>query len=153
MKTVFHAMFASLLLAIIFLFFTASLVTQYWYAKDYIPAVKSLILQGMFWLIPMLVITGLLGLSLAQYRQASLIESKKKRMLWILLICIAVLLPAAYTLNSMAQEGEFNLWYSAIQFIEYIFDLIVLTLLVLNFRDGVRLVASEAVSAGDKVHE
>ncbi|MES2586853.1 MAG: hypothetical protein V4536_08020 [Pseudomonadota bacterium] len=150
MKSIFHAMFGSLVLALIFLFFTSSLVADFWYTQDVISSVKSLILQGFFWLIPMLVITGFLGLSLAKFRQGRMIESKKKRMLWILLICIVILLPAAYRLNSSAQRGEFDIVYSVVQSIEYLFDLITLTLLGLNFRDGVKLVSRESMSPNDR---
>ncbi|QWE17239.1 hypothetical protein [Polynucleobacter sp. AP-Nino-20-G2] len=153
MKVIFHAMFGSLLLAMISSFFAASLVTQYWYAGDVIVSVKSLVLQGFFWLIPFLLATGLLGLSLAKNRQGRVVESKKKRMLWIVLLCIAILFPAAYTLDAMAQKGEFDLWYFLVQAIEYIFDLIALVLLGLNFRDGVKLVAIQAASPGDRVNE
>lgn len=153
MKAIFHAMFGSLLLAMISIFFVASLVTQYWYAGDEVASVKLLVLQGFFWLIPILVVTGLLGLSLAKHRQGIVIESKKKRMLWILLICIAILFPAAYTLSAMAQKGEFDLLYFLIQAFEYVFDFITLTLLGLNFRDGVQLVAIQAAAPGDKISE
>ena len=140
MKSVFHAMFGSLLLAMISLFLMASLISEIWYAKDVISTVKFVILQAFFLLLPMLAITGFLGLSLAKLRRGRLIDGKKIRMIWIILICVVILLPAAYQLNSLAEKGEFDFLYLNIQLIEYIFDLLALALLGLNFRDGVKLV-------------
>lgn len=150
MKTVLHAMFGTIALTLVFASLLASLVSELWYSQEIISEVKALTLQGMLLLVLTLSLTAIYGLVLSKKRQGNIIQAKKKRMIWILLIATLVLLPISYLLSLHAQTEKLDWLYFVPQGIEYIFDAIILILLGLNFIDGVKLVRQSAVGVDDK---
>ncbi|CAM3728476.1 hypothetical protein [Polynucleobacter arcticus] len=150
MKTVLHAMFGTIALTLVFASLLASLVSELWYSQEIISEVKALTLQGMLLLVLTLSLTAIYGLVLSKKRQGNIIQAKKKRMIWILLIATLVLLPISYLLSLHAQTERLDWLYFVPQGIEYIFDVIILILLGLNFIDGVKLVRQSAVGIDDK---
>lgn len=150
MKTILHAMFGTIALTLVSASLVASMVTEFWYSQEVISEVKALTLQGMLLLVFILSITAIFGLVLSKKRQGNIVEAKKKRMIWILLIAILVLLPIAYLLSLHAETEKLDWLYFLPQGIEYIFDVIILILLGLNFMDGNKLVQQSAVGVDDK---
>jgi len=144
MKTVFHALFGGLSLLLVFSALAASLIAELWYSQGVISEVNELVFQGMLLLLVILGCTAALGLSLGRTRQGRIVQTKKKRMFWILAITILALLPSTYLLNTYVRNEQFDLLYVLPQSIEYVFDVIVLILLGLNFRDGSKLVGRDA---------
>ena len=140
MKTILHAMFGMLSLAIVLASLIASLVTELWYSQSEVAEVKTLVFKSIWYLLPFLGFAALLGLSLGKERQGKIVDAKKRRMVWIMSFVTLVLLPTSYLLNSYARSGQFNTLYFIFQTIEYIFDIATLILLALNIRDGNKLV-------------
>ncbi|CAM3767112.1 hypothetical protein B0G85_1874 [Polynucleobacter brandtiae] len=137
-------MLGTITFLMVLLFLGTSLATQFFYSQEDILQTKILILESMPYFLITLVSAGILGLFLSRGRVEVVIADKKKRMLFILLICTLMLWPLAYFLDQFARNHSFNLAYDAMQSTEYGLDLIILTLLGLNFRDGAKLVAHEA---------
>ena len=94
MKSRAHAIFGSIALLCIFSFWTSTLISELFLSQVAIVAVKGTILQAMWILIPAMVATGGSGFVLAKNRAGRLVESKKRRMPFIALNGVLILLPA-----------------------------------------------------------
>jgi hypothetical protein len=114
MKSRAHAIFGSIAMLCIFCFWTSTLVTELFMSKEAIVTVKGIILQAMWILIPAMVATGGSGFSLAKGRTGRLVDSKKKRMPFIAVNGLLVLLPSAFFLHSKALAGAFDASFYAI---------------------------------------
>ena len=139
MKSRAHAIFGSIAMLCIFSFWTSTLFTELFLSQAAIVSVKGIILQAMWILIPAMVATGGSGFALAKGRSGSLVESKKKRMPFIALNGVLVLLPSAVYLHSKAQAGAFDTSFYAIQVVELVAGAINLWLLSNNMYDGLKL--------------
>ena len=139
MKSRAHAIFGSIAMLCIFSFWTSTLFTELFLSQAAIVSVKGIILQAMWILIPAMVATGGSGFALAKGRSGRLVESKKKRMPFIALNWVLVLLPSAVYLHSKAQAGAFDTSFYAIQVVELVAGAINLWLLSNNMYDGLKL--------------
>jgi hypothetical protein len=139
MKSRAHAFFGSIALLCIFSFWTSTLISELFLSQAAIVTVKGTILQAMWILIPSMVATGGSGFVLAKNRSGRLVESKKKRMPFIALNGVLVLLPAAFYLHSKALAGDFDTNFYAIQAVELIAGATNLWLLSKNMYDGLKL--------------
>ncbi|MDK1491192.1 hypothetical protein QN219_14125 [Sinorhizobium sp. 7-81] len=102
-------------------------------------AVKNGILWGMLVLIPAMVTVAGTGFRLAGKAKSALVCSKKRRMPIIGLNAILVLAPCAFFLANRASAGQFDTMFYVVQAIELIAGGTNLTLMGLNFRDGLTL--------------
>ena len=141
MKTIFHAAVGSFSFLIISLFFIGTIATLFFYSQADFTATKDLVLQSFWMLITILLITAAIGLFLGKGQAGELIQKKKLRMVFIIGITILILLPIAYFLDKQASASNINSTFFLIQGLEIVFDIVVLVLMGLNFRDGSRLVA------------
>ncbi len=139
MKSRAHAVFGSIALLCIFSFWTSTLISELFLAQAAIVTVKGAILQAMWVLVPAMVATGGSGFALAKNRGGRLVESKKKRMPFIALNGLLVLLPSAFYLHSKAQAGAFDTSFYAVQAVELIAGATNLWLLSKNMYDGLKL--------------
>ena len=139
MKSRAHAIFGSIAMLCIFSFWTSTLFTELFLSQAALVSVKGIILQAMWILIPAMVATGGSGFALAKGRSGRLVESKKKRMPFIALNGVLVLLPSAVYLHSKAQAGAFDTSFYAIQVVELVAGAINLWLLSNNMYDGLKL--------------
>lgn len=139
MKTKIHAIAGVVGFLTIATFWTSTLVTELVGSHEAIATLKSNILWGMIILIPALAITGGSGMSLGQGRTAKRVITKKKRMPFIAMNGLLVLLPSAVYLAIKANAGEFDPIFYAVQSIELCAGAINLALIGLNIRDGLRL--------------
>ncbi len=139
MKSRIHAIFGSIAILCIFSFWTSTLVSELFMSAQTIVAVKGAILQAMWILIPAMVATGGSGFLLAKGRSGRLVESKKKRMPFIALNGLLVLLPSAIYLHAKAQAGLFDASFYAIQAVELAAGATNLWLLSKNMYDGLKL--------------
>ena len=139
MKSRAHAIFGCIAMLCILVFWTSTIVSELFLSQDAIVAVKGLILQAMWILIPAMAATGGSGLSLAKGRSGRLVESKKKRMPIIALNGLLVLLPSAFYLHSKALTGAFDTSFYAIQAVELVAGATNLWLLSKNMYDGLKL--------------
>ncbi len=121
-------------------FFFSSIIVDSIGSEDSIALVKSLIVfPGLFILIPAIAATAGTGFLLAGRRTGRLVEKKKKRMPFIAINGIFILLPAAIVLNIWASDGLFDTRFYLVQGLELIAGATNLTLMAMNFRDGFKL--------------
>ncbi len=139
MKSRVHAIFGSIALLCIFSFWTSTLISELFLSQSAIVKVKDAILQAMWILIPAMAATGGSGFVLAKNRSGQLVESKKKRMPFIAVNGLLVLLPSAFYLHSKAQAGAFDTCFYAIQAVELIAGATNLWLHFKNMVDGLKL--------------
>lgn len=153
MKTKIHAIAGVVGFLTIATFWTSTLITELVGSPEAIATLKNDILWGMIILIPALAIAGGSGMSLGQGRTDQGVLTKKKRMPFIALNGLLVLLPSAVFLAMKANTGEIDTIFYAIQGIELFVGAINLTLMGLNIRDGLRLTGriggATAGTAGD----
>ena len=136
MKTRIHAIAGGIGLSMILMFWTSTLITELFGSHEVITTVKALILNGMYILIPSMIIVGGSGMAMGKNRKDTLAMNKKKRMPIIALNGLLVLLPSAWFLASKSSAGEFDMTFYTIQGIELIAGAANLTMMGLNIRDG-----------------
>jgi hypothetical protein len=139
MKPIIHAIAGTAAMLTIATFWTSTLISELFLDYTAVAAVKHAIVYGLFLLVPFLAATGGSGFSLSQMRKGLLVDQKKKRMAVIAANGLLVLIPAALFLNSKAAAGEFDAMFYSVQFVELIVGVVQLTLMRMNFRDGLRL--------------
>jgi hypothetical protein len=147
MKPILHAIAGSTAMLIIACFWTSTLISELFLDHAAVAAVKHAIVYGLFLLVPFLAATGGSGFALSKSRKGPLLDQKKKRMAVIAANGLLVLIPAAIFLNSKAAAGEFDAMFYSVQVVELIVGVVQLTLMSLNFRDGLRLAGKLRVQA------
>lgn len=140
MKQIIHRIAAITATLCIAIFFTSTVLVELFGSYESIATIKSLIVMpGLFMLVPAIAVTGGTGLALSKSRKGHLVESKKKRMLFIAANGLLVLLPAALFLDQWAASGAFNTKFYVVQGLELLAGAVNLTLMGLNMRDGLRM--------------
>lgn len=139
MKTKIHSIAGGVGFLTIATFWISTLVTELAGSHTAITAVKNGILWGMIVLIPAMAIAGGSGMSLSQGRTGLGVLRKKKRMPFIALNGLLVLLPSAIFLATKANASAFDSTFYVVQGIELIAGATNLTLMGFNIRDGLRL--------------
>jgi hypothetical protein len=139
MRPIFHAIAGTIAMLIIFSFWISTLIAELFLDYVAVAAVKHAIVYGLFVLVPFMAATGGSGFSLGKSRQCLLVEKKKKRMKMIGMNGLLVLIPAAVFLNSKASAAEFDTIFYAVQVLELGIGVAQLTLMSMNFRDGLKL--------------
>lgn len=134
-----HATAATVALLLISSFFISTLVSELFGSQQQITAIKDAVFYGIWLLVPAMAITGASGTKLAGNAKKGLIEKKMKRMPFIALNGLLVLVPAAIYLRSLALAGDFNTIFYAIQGLELLAGAINITLMSMNFRDGLKV--------------
>lgn len=153
MKTKVHAIAGVVGFLTIATFLISTLITELVGTHAAIATLKSGILWGLIILTPALAIAGGSGMSLGQGRTDQGVLTKKKRMPFIALNGLLVLVPSAVFLAMKANAGEIDAGFYVVQGIEFLAGAINLTLMGLNIRDGLRLTGrvrgAVAGTAGD----
>ena len=130
--------------SLILAFFTSSLTVELWGDHQAIARVKQGIVYGIGLLIPVMALTGITGAKLAPNARSGTIGSKKKRMPFIALNGLLVLMPAAVYLHYLASRGQFDTTFYLVQILELLAGFANLVLMSLNIRDGRRLIRNRA---------
>jgi hypothetical protein len=120
-------------------FWTATLGSELFADVETVARVKRWILWGMIVLVPAMAVAGGSGFRLAGGSTAKTIEAKKRRMPFIALNGLLILLPSAVFLASRAAAGNFDGLFYLVQGIELVAGALNLTLIGLNIRDGLAL--------------
>ncbi|MEJ2763549.1 hypothetical protein VV869_06160 [Photobacterium sp. MCCC 1A19761] len=128
-------------------FFTSTLVVELWGDQAGILAVKNAIAMGVWVLVPLMIAAGGTGFKMVPNARKGPLGNKKKRMHFIALNGLLVLLPSALYLDYQAGAGRFETQFYLIQGTELIAGLINLTLMGLNIRDGIRLTRAHNASS------
>lgn len=139
MKTKLHAAAATIAFLMVFTFFSSTILVELFGSHDAVAMVKQLIVLGMGILVPAMAITGITGNLLGKTRRGPLINSKKKRMPFIAINGLVILMPCAFYLNSLAAAGTFDDTFYWVQALELIAGATNLTLMSKNLKDGLRM--------------
>jgi len=135
MKTKIHGFFGLVALFCVLSFWTGTVYVEAFGTLSDIAIVKLSILKGMGVLVPAMMLTGISGFSMKW--KGPMVERKKWRMKIIAANGMLVLLPSAFFLNSLSQQGIFDSWFYGVQGIELVAGAINISLLGLNAKDGV----------------
>ncbi|QKE39811.2 hypothetical protein [Ferrovum myxofaciens] len=139
MKPIFHAIAGTTAMLIIAGFWMSTLVSEVFLDYAAVAAVKHAIVYGLYLLVPFMAATGGSGFVLSKTRKGWLLDQKKKRMAIIGTNGLFVMIPAAIFLNGKAAASEFDALFYAVQGVELIVGIVQLTLMSMNFRDGLKL--------------
>lgn len=140
MKRSLHAMAGLIAIAMIVLFIVATLYSEFSGNRDLIFVVKrGIAFPGIEILVCVMVLAGGSGRSLAKSRSVALAAKKARRMRFVALNGIAILIPCAILLAYWATYGILTARFYVVQSIEILAGLTNLTMLVLNMRDGLLL--------------
>jgi hypothetical protein len=107
-------------------------------------AVKRMVVAGLALLVPAIALAGVTGSILGAGRPGRLVAEKKRRMPWIALNGLLVLVPAALFLRSKAVAGEFDAMFVAVQVLELLVGAVNLWVIARNMRDGLALSGAAA---------
>ncbi|WP_170397700.1 hypothetical protein [Ruegeria arenilitoris] len=120
----------------ILVFWTSTLYSELFATHATVAAVKSMIVSGLFILVPAMVIVGASGMTLGRRRKDVQALAKKKRMPIIAMNGLLILVPAAIYLSAKANAGSFDTSFYIVQVVELIAGATNLTLMGLSIRDG-----------------
>jgi hypothetical protein len=133
-----HAISAATAMLTIAVFWISTIVVEVFLGHGAVQSVKHFIAWGLLLLVPAMAATGGTGFALSKGRIGRLQERKKRRMPIIAINGIAVMIPAALFLNVRAAAGNFDFVFYAVQVLELGVGAVQLTLMGLNFRDGLK---------------
>ena len=145
---VIHRFAALVSILCITLFFLATIFVELLGTAESIAIVKSLIVwPGLFILVPAIALTGATGFALAKSRNGKLVKQKKKRMPYIGVNGIFVLIPCAIFLDRWASAGGFDTSFYTVQGVELLAGATNLVLMGMNMKDGLRMSGRLGLSA------
>lgn len=140
MLSILHRVAASAAVLCIATFFSATIFVELFGTAESIATLKSLIVwPGLFILVPSIALTGASGFALAKSRSGKLVQQKKKRMPFIAINGILVLIPCAVLLVHWASVGVFDTDFYMVQGVELLAGATNLILMGMNMRDGLRM--------------
>ena len=121
-------------------FFLSTLGVELFGTHETVAMVKAwIVMPGLFVLVPAIAVTGASGVFLARSRKGRLVQAKKRRMPFIAVNGLLIMIPCAIFLNRWAAAGAFDTMFYAVQALELLVGAVNLTLMSLNIRDGMRM--------------
>jgi hypothetical protein len=139
MTKLIHPIAGAVALLTIATFWLSTVVSELFGSEADIIAIKTTIPWGLLILVPAMAAVCGSGFALAQGRRAGLVGVKARRMPWIALNGILVLIPAGLFLAAKASNAEFDPVFCAVQAIELLAGAANITLLGLSMRDGLKM--------------
>jgi hypothetical protein len=140
MKSIIHAIAASIAMLCIATFWTSTLVSELLLDQAAVVAVKHAIAQyGLLVLVSAMAVTGASGFALGKTRKGRLLDQKKSRMRYIGITGLLVMIPSALYLYSKSAASEFDTLFYVVQVVEICAGMAQLSLMGLNLRDGLKL--------------
>lgn len=131
-------------------FWTSTVVVELGGDEAAIAAVKLRILWGLAVLIPAIAFAGASGFKLGGKSPHPIAAAKRRRMRFIAVNGVAVLVPCTIVLQQRAAAGHFDRIFTMVQMVELIAGAINLTLIGLSIRDGFRLTRRFGLSAATR---
>ena len=147
MRPIHHAIAGGLAMSIIAIFWISTIFSELFMDATTVAMVKHAIVMGLFLLVPCMAATGGTGAALSGMRKGTLLDRKKKRITIIGANGLLVMIPAAIFLDDKAAAGEFDVAFYLVQGAELIIGIIQISLMAMNFRDGLRLAGKLKPSA------
>ncbi|WCN12774.1 hypothetical protein GV054_06960 [Marinomonas mediterranea] len=140
MMLVLHRLAALIAVLCIATFFSTTIFVIILGTLESTANLKSLIVwPGLFILVPSIALTGVSGFALAKGRSGKLVQQKMRRMPFIGVNGILVLIPCAVFLDRWASVGTIDTNFYIVQGIELLAGAINLILMGLNMKDGLRM--------------
>jgi hypothetical protein len=134
-----HPVAAAIAMTTIATFLVSTLAAEAMGGPGTVLAVKTAILWGLLVLVPALATTGLTGFQMGGRSTHPRIAAKRRRMPFIALNGLLVLVPCAIVLQSQAAAGDFGGRFAVVQVIEVLAGAVNITLMGLSMRDGLAL--------------
>lgn len=125
--------------AVVVAFLVASVMAETSGDTEQIAVVKASIVRALGVLIPLLATAGLSGRWLATGWRSPVVARKQRRMAAAAAIGVLVLVPCALALDQLAADRRLGVAFGVVQAVELIAGAANLTLLSLNFRDGMAM--------------
>ncbi len=142
-----HQMAAITAFLCVVAFFASTLSAEVFGSEESIILVKSLVVfPGLFILVPCIAAAGATGFALSKTKKGRVVDGKKKRMPFIAINGIFVLVPAAIFLNYKAADGVFDTAFIVVQIAELVVGALNGYLMFLNIRDGRKLTGKKRVN-------
>lgn len=139
MPRIIHPIAGLLAILTIITFWLSTAISELFASTSAIVAVKTTIPWGFLLLVPALVATSGSGLFLSKGERQGRVGAKLKRMPFIAINGVLVLIPSALFLASKAKSGELDSTFYMVQTLELIAGAVNIILLGLNMRDGLAL--------------
>ena len=142
-----HASASFLGFVFILVFWLSTLISELFMSYATIAMVKQSILYAFILFIPAMIMAGVSGNRLGAKSKHPNVLAKKKRMPFIALNGVIILLPAAFYLSYLASLGRFDSTFYIVQAIELLVGAANLMLMGLNIRDGLGIRRSKVLGA------
>jgi hypothetical protein len=140
MTRLIHPVAGAVAILTIAIFWLSTAVGELFGSDAIVTTIKTSIPWGFLWLVPALMAAGGSGVTLARGRpRAGLVGTKIQRLRLTAVNGIVILIPSALFLASKARAGEFDTSFYAVQVLELMAGAVNITLLGLNFRDGLKM--------------
>ena len=120
-------------------FWLSTVYVELFATQESVILVKTAIPWGLLILIPALALTGASGFKLSQGRRVGLVAKKLKRMPFIALNGLLILMPAALYLANKASMAEFDTTFYLVQGIELVAGATNMFLIILSAQEGKKL--------------
>lgn len=117
-------------------FWSSTVISELFFSHAAIASLKQTIVYAFGIFIPLMIIVGVTGNQMGGKSKHHLITAKRKRMPFIALNGLLILVPCAFFLNHRAGLGQFDVLFYSVQAVELIAGATNLTLMGLNIRDG-----------------
>lgn len=147
MKTLLHASAGVCALIMLLAYFAGTTISLFLYTPHDVILVQQTILHSMWVYMPLILIAGAIGLLLSNKRKELIVEAKKRRMFLVVVFSLLGLLPSCYLLANNLLKGEQAIVLFVLEALELAFEIILIALLILNYRDGARLTANRPTSS------
>ncbi|MBF0586085.1 hypothetical protein INT08_04885 [Prosthecochloris sp. N3] len=142
MKTIIHKGAGVTAFCIISLFWLSTIFVELFGSHEAVAFVKRSIVLGMWIVIPAIITTGITGTILGKKRNGKFVERKKRRMPFIALNGLLILVPSAIFLDHCASNGNFGSFFYAVQGLELAAGALNIVLIGSSIRDGLQLSTS-----------
>jgi hypothetical protein len=147
MKTLLHASAGVCALIMLLAYFAGTTISIFLYTPQDVILVQQTILHSMWVYLPLICIAGAIGLLLSNKRKELIVKAKKRRMFLVVVFSLLGLLPSCYLLANNLLKGEQAIVLFVLEALELVFEIILIALLILNYRDGTRLTANRPTSS------
>ncbi|MDF3861522.1 MULTISPECIES: hypothetical protein [Achromobacter] len=139
MKHRIHAAAAMLTLLFLAAFWMSTVVSELFLSASAVAQVKIAIAYALWGFLPVMMLTAASGFLMGGKGRHPLLLAKRRRMPFIAINGLLILVPAAVFLSLRAQAGLLDRAFYGVQALELAAGAANLALIGLNFRDGLRL--------------
>lgn len=134
-----HALAAILVMLFLASFWSSTVITEIFLTHAVVAQVKHAIAYGLVGFLPLMALTAGTGFSMGGRGKHALLVDKRKRMPFIALNGLLILVPSAIFLALRSGNGMFDGWFYGVQFVELVAGVVNMILIGRNIRDGLQL--------------